>query len=137
MDDTKRMDELIRILNEASRAYYQTGTEIMPNHEYDAMYDELLELEQKTGMVRADSPTVKVGYEVMSELPKERHPSRMLSLDKTKDVDALAGFLSGHEGVLSWKMDGLTVVLTYENHELLKAVTRYGYIRGSWLPRAS
>ena len=124
MDDTKRMDELIRILNEASRAYYQTGTEIMPNHEYDAMYDELLELEQKTGMVRADSPTVKVGYEVMSELPKERHPSRMLSLDKTKDVDALAGFLSGHEGVLSWKMDGLTVVLTYENHELLKAVTR-------------
>ncbi|MBO4478587.1 MAG: NAD-dependent DNA ligase LigA [Lachnospiraceae bacterium] len=124
MDDIKRMDELIRILNEASYAYYQTGTEIMPNHEYDALYDELLALEEKTGMVRADSPTVKVGYEVMSELPKERHPAPMLSLDKTKDVDALAGFLAGHEGVLSWKMDGLTVVLTYENHELLKAVTR-------------
>ena len=124
MDDIKRMDELIRILNEASYAYYQTGTEIMPNYEYDALYDELLKLEEKTGMVRADSPSVKVGYEVMSELPKERHPAPMLSLDKTKDVDALSAFLNGHEGVLSWKMDGLTVVLTYENHELLKAVTR-------------
>jgi len=124
MDEIKRMDELIRILNEASYAYYQTKTEIMPNYEYDALYDELQALEKSTGMVRADSPTVKVGYEVMSELPKERHPARMLSLDKTKEVDALSAFLGGQEGILSWKMDGLTVVLTYENHELIKAVTR-------------
>ena len=119
-----RMKELNRILNEASKAYYQQDTEIMSNKEYDALYDELVALEKETGVVLSGSPTVKVGYEVLSELPKERHPSPMLSLDKTKEVEALAAWLSDKEGVLSWKMDGLTVVLTYEGGELVKAVTR-------------
>ncbi len=123
-DDNSRIRELIDILNEASKAYYAEDHEIMSNFEYDKLYDELLALEEKTGTVYANSPSQKVGYEVVSELPKERHPSRMLSLDKTKEVDALVSWLGDKKGLLSWKMDGLTVVLTYENGELSKAVTR-------------
>ena len=119
-----RMRELVDILNEASKAYYAEDHEIMSNFEYDKLYDELVALEQETGITLSDSPTVHVGYEVVSELPKERHPAPMLSLDKTKDVGALADWLNGKEGLLSWKMDGLTVVLTYDNGELVKAVTR-------------
>lgn len=119
-----RMRELVDILNKASKAYYAEDHEIMSNFEYDKLYDELVALEQKTGITLSDSPTVHVGYEVVSELPKERHPAPMLSLDKTKDVEALADWLNGKEGLLSWKMDGLTVVLTYDNGELVKAVTR-------------
>lgn len=119
-----RMTELIGILNEASLAYYQKGVEIMPNIEYDRLYDELLLLEKETGIILPDSPTQNVGYKVVSELPKERHASPMLSLDKTKSVETLSSWLSGHEGVLSWKLDGLTVVLTYEGGRLQKAVTR-------------
>lgn len=122
--DTARIKELVRILNDAARAYYQEDTEIMSNLEYDRLYDELVLLEQKTGVVLSGSPTVKVGYELLSELPKERHPSPMLSLDKTKSVEALADWLQDKEGVLSWKMDGLTVVLTYAGGVLVKAVTR-------------
>jgi DNA ligase (NAD+) len=121
---TDRMKELVGILNKAARAYYQEDNEIMSNLEYDRLYDELLELEKKTGVVLSGSPTVKVGYEVLSELPKEAHPSPMLSLDKTKSVDELAVWLGEKDGVLSWKMDGLTVVLTYSGGELTKAVTR-------------
>ncbi len=124
MNKTERIKELVKILNEASKAYYQRNTEIMSNFEYDALYDELVALEKETGLVLSGSPTVKVGYEVISELPKEAHPSPMLSLDKTKSVEALADWLGDKEGVLSWKLDGLTVVLTYRNGELVKAVTR-------------
>ncbi len=123
-DDIKRMKELVDILNEASRAYYQGKDEIMSNYEYDALYDELLELEKKTATTLSSSPTVRVGYEVVSELEKEAHPSPMLSLDKTKDPGQLPAWLDGHEGLLSWKMDGLTIVLTYEDGKLVKAVTR-------------
>ena len=123
-DNMNRMKELVRILSDASRAYYMEDREIMSNFEYDKLYDELLKLEQETGVVLSDSPTQKVGYEVVSSLPKEPHPSPMLSLDKTKDVDALAAWLGDHEGILSWKLDGLTVVLTYEGGVLAKAVTR-------------
>ena len=119
-----RMRELVDILNKASKAYYAEDQEIMSNFEYDKLYDELVALEQNTGITLSDSPTVHVGYEVVSELPKERHPAPMLSLDKTKDVETLADWLNGKEGLLSWKMDGLTVVLTYDNGELVKAVTR-------------
>ena len=119
-----RMKRLIETLNEASKAYYQESRELMPNHEYDALYDELAALEQETGMTLSQSPTQKVGYEVLSQLPKEKHPQKMLSLDKTKDVNALASWLGGQEGVLSWKLDGLTIVLTYEDGALVKAVTR-------------
>ena len=119
-----RMRELVDILNEASKAYYAEDHEIMSNFEYDKLYDELVALENETGITLSDSPTVHVGYEVVSELPKEKHPAPMLSLDKTKDVDQLADWLNGKEGLLSWKMDGLTVVLTYDNGELVKAVTR-------------
>lgn len=119
-----RIKELIKILNEASLAYYQESREIMPNIEYDRLYDELCGLEKETGTVFSNSPTVNVGYEVLSDLPKEAHPSKMLSLDKTKDVDALKAWLNDHEGVLSWKLDGLTIVLTYEEGKLVKAVTR-------------
>ena len=119
-----RMRELTDILNEAARAYYSTDKEIMSNYEYDALYDELASLEKKTGIVNADSPTVRVGYEVLSELPKERHEQPMLSLDKTKEVAALEAFAGNHKALLSWKMDGLTIVLTYENGTLKKAVTR-------------
>ena len=124
MMDEKRIKELVEILNEASRAYYQEAKEIMPNIEYDRLYDELVELEEKTGIILSKSPTQKVGYDIVSELPKERHPSRMLSLDKTKEVAALADFLGNNEGYLSWKLDGLTIVLTYNNGVLSKAVTR-------------
>lgn len=118
------MKDLINKLNEASRAYYAQGEEIMTNKEYDALYDRLQELEKITGIVFSTSPTQNVGYEVQSELPKEAHPQRMLSLDKTKDREALRSFAGDHDCLLSWKLDGLTVVLTYRNGELFKAVTR-------------
>ena len=124
MAETGRMKELIDILNKAASVYYQGKDEIMSNFDYDRMYDELSVLEKESGLVLAGSPTQKVGYEVLSELPKQTHPSPMLSLDKTKQVDELSSWLGGKEGLLSWKMDGLTVVLTYENGELLNAVTR-------------
>lgn len=124
MAETGRMKELIDILNKAASVYYQGKDEIMSNFEYDRMYDELSALEKESGLVLAGSPTQKVGYEVLSELPKQTHPSPMLSLDKTKQVDELSSWLGGKEGILSWKMDGLTVVLTYENGKLLNAVTR-------------
>ena len=120
----ERMRELHRQLKEAARAYYQENSEIMSNFEYDALYDELLELEKETGIVLANSPTVKVGYEIVSELPKEAHIAPMLSLDKTKDREALADWLQGREGLLSWKLDGLTNVLTYREGALVKALTR-------------
>ena len=124
MDKISRIKELVEILNKASKAYYAENVEIMSNFEYDKLYDELVSLEAETGTILANSPTQNVGYEVVSELPKERHPARMLSLDKTKEVDALVSWLGDHKGLLSWKMDGLTVVLTYDNGELIKAVTR-------------
>ena len=124
MNDLERMKELIQILNEAGKAYYQQDKEVMSNLEYDKMYDELLELEKKTNTVLSNSPTIHVGYELMTSLEKEAHPSPMLSLDKTKEPDQLAAWLSGHDGILSWKLDGLTIVLTYEHGELVKAVTR-------------
>ena len=124
MNDLDRMKELIHTLNEAGKAYYQQNKEVMSNLEYDKMYDELLELEKKTNTVLSNSPTIHVGYELMTVLEKEAHPSPMLSLDKTKEPDQLATWLNGQEGILSWKLDGLTIVLTYEHGELLKAVTR-------------
>ncbi len=125
LDDKKRrIEELIETLNEASAAYYDEASEIMSNYEYDALYDELESLEKETGYPPLNSPTKNVGYTVQSELPKERHRSRMLSLDKTKSREELAAWLGNHEGLLSWKLDGLTVVLTYEGGELVKAVTR-------------
>lgn len=123
-DPKVRMKELIQILEPAARAYYQENREIMDNREYDAYYDELVKLENETKTILAGSPTMQVGYEIVSELPKEVHESRMLSLDKTKEVTQLQTFLGDQIGILSWKMDGLTVVLTYENGELQKAVTR-------------
>ncbi|MDO4177020.1 MAG: NAD-dependent DNA ligase LigA [Bacillota bacterium] len=120
----KRIEELVKQLNEASKAYYQQDRELMSNQEYDKLYDELLRLEEESGIVLATSPTVNVGYEVVSNLPKERHPSPMLSLDKTKEVSELESWLGDKEGLLSWKLDGLTVVLTYEDGKLAKAVTR-------------
>lgn len=124
MADIGRMKELIDILNRASAVYYQGKDEIMSNFEYDKLYDELVSLEKESGLVFAGSPTQKVGYEILSELPKQTHPSPMLSLDKTKQVNELESWLGDKEGLLSWKMDGLTVVLTYENGQLLNAVTR-------------
>lgn len=125
LDDKKRsIEELIETLNEASAAYYDEASEIMSNYEYDVLYDELESLEKETGYTPLNSPTKNVGYTVQSELPKERHRSRMLSLDKTKSREELAAWLGNHEGLLSWKLDGLTVVLTYEGGELVKAVTR-------------
>ena len=124
MDQMERMRQLSEKLCEASRAYYQEDREIMSNLEYDRLYDELAALEKETGIVLAGSPTVSVGYEAVDELPKERHETPMLSLDKTKEVGDLAEFAGEHEVLLSWKLDGLTVVLTYEGGQLLKAVTR-------------
>ena len=124
MNKMERMKELIALLNEASKAYYAEDKEIMSNYEYDALYDELVALEEELGTVLSDSPTVNVGYEALSELPKERHETPMLSLSKTKEREEIREWLSDKEGLLSWKLDGLTVVLTYENGELLKAVTR-------------
>lgn len=123
-DKTKRIRELIRTLRAAGRAYYQESREIMSNFEYDKLYDELVSLEKETGIVFANSPTQNVGYEVVSALPKERHEKPMLSLNKTKSVEELADWLGGQTGLLSWKMDGLTIVLTYQNGTLVKAVTR-------------
>jgi len=120
----QRMKELSAVLLEAAKAYYQESQEMMSNFEYDKLYDELLELEQATGTVLAGSPTQKVGYEILSELPKEAHEASMLSLDKTKDIDNLQDWLGDQTGLLSWKLDGLTIVLTYEHGELKKAVTR-------------
>ena len=122
--DTRRMQELVELLNRAAKAYYQDADEIMSNYEYDALYDELQALEAKTGVTLSSSPTANVGYEVLSELPKERHPSPMLSLDKTKDVAELQAFAGDQKVVMSWKMDGLTIVLTYRDGGLVKAVTR-------------
>lgn len=124
MNKIDRIKELIPILNEAAKAYYQESREIMSNLEYDALYDELTALEQETGIVYGNSPTIRVGYELLSELPKEAHESPMLSLDKTKDREALRDWLNGREGILSWKLDGLTIVLTYKEGKLFKAVTR-------------
>lgn len=119
-----RMKELVSLLNEAGKAYYHEDREIMSNHEYDALYDELVAIEKETGVTLSNSPTVKVGYEVLSELPKVRHDSPMLSLDKTKDVEALKDWLGNQKGILSWKLDGLTIVLTYQDGKLARAVTR-------------
>ena len=126
----ERMKELVGILNEAGKAYYQESRELMSNLEYDALYDELLALEAETGVTLSGSPTVKVGYELLSKLPKEDHAFPMLSLDKTKDPAALAAWLGDKEGLLSWKLDGLTIVLTYRGGELVKAVTRGNGITG-------
>ena len=120
----QRMKELIPLLKQAARAYYQEDREIMSNFEYDRLYDELAGLERETGVIMAGSPTQEVGYQVLEELPKETHESPMLSLDKTKSVEELADWLGEQKGLLSWKMDGLTIVLTYEGGELAKAVTR-------------
>ncbi|MCR5831641.1 MAG: NAD-dependent DNA ligase LigA [Lachnospiraceae bacterium] len=124
MDRSARIHELVALLNDASRAYYAEDREVMSNFEYDRLYDELESLERETGIVLANSPTQSVGYESVTELPKERHASPMLSLDKTKDREALRDWLDGQEALLSWKLDGLTIVLTYENGKLAKAVTR-------------
>lgn len=120
----QQMKELVKILNKAAKAYYQEDREIMDNREYDSLYDQLEKLEKETGITLADSPTVNVGYEAVDFLPKETHESLMLSLDKTKDRETLREFIGNHKTLLSWKMDGLTIVLTYENGELQKAVTR-------------
>lgn len=118
------MQELVELLNRAGRAYYQDAEEIMSNYEYDRFYEELLTLERELGITLSNSPTVNVGYEVLSELPKERHERPMLSLDKTKDVEELKEFLGDQRAVMSWKLDGLTIVLTYRDGGLYKAVTR-------------
>ncbi len=120
----ERIKYLVDKLNEASKAYYAEDREIMSNLEYDRLYDELIALEEETGIVLANSPTVRVGYEAVDELPKERHESPMLSLDKTKDRETLREWLQGNPAVLSWKLDGLTIVLTYHEGKLAKAVTR-------------
>ena len=119
-----RMKELSAILQQASKAYYQEDREIMDNVEYDRLYDELLALEKETNMVLAGSPTITVGYEAVDALPKETHESPMLSLDKTKERETLRGFIGENQTLLSWKMDGLTIVLTYNHGKLQKAVTR-------------
>ena len=123
-DRMERMRGLVELLNRARRAYEQDDKEIMSNYEYDQLYDELLELEKELNTTLASSPTVNVGYEVLSELPKERHESPMLSLDKTKEVSRLKEFLGDQKAVISWKLDGLTIVLTYREGTLAKAVTR-------------
>lgn len=120
----ERMQELVTLLNRAAKAYYQDAQEIMSNLEYDRLYDELTKLEAELGITLSDSPTVNVGYEVLSELPKERHESPMLSLDKTKEVEDLKRFVGDQKAMMSWKMDGLTIVLTYRDGTLFKAVTR-------------
>ena len=124
MDQMKRMKELTDRLRKAAKVYYQEDRELMSNLEYDRLYDELENLEKETGVVLAGSPTITVGYEAVDELPRERHETPMLSLDKTKEVEALAEFAGEHEVLISWKLDGLTVVLTYQDGRLLKAVTR-------------
>lgn len=123
-DKKKRIEELVELLNRASESYYAKDEEIMSNYEYDNLYDELEALEKETGIVLSDSPTVNVGYQSVDELPKERHEKPMLSLAKTKEREELKSFLGDKEGLLSWKLDGLTIVLTYNDGELTKAVTR-------------
>ena len=123
-NELKRMHQLVKLLNEARKAYEQEAHSIMSDFEYDKLYDELMDLEKALGTTLSNSPTINVGYEVISELPKERHEKVMLSLDKTKDVSALVDFLGDKKGVISWKLDGLTVVLTYQNGRLIKGVTR-------------
>ena len=118
----ERIKNLVSKLNEASKAYYAQDREIMSNYEYDKLYDELVELEKETGVVLSDSPTVKVGYEAVEELPKERHESPMLSLGKTKSREELREWLQGNAGILSWKLDGLTIVLTYRDGKLAKGI---------------
>ncbi|MFU0826704.1 MAG: DNA ligase [Lachnoclostridium sp.] len=120
----ERMKELVNLLNEAAKAYYQEDREIMSNYEYDALYDELVQLEKETGIVLSNSPSIHVGYEVLSELPKVRHEAPMLSLDKTKEIETLKDWLGSQTGLLSWKLDGLTIVLTYKEGKLFSAVTR-------------
>ena len=124
MDKKQRIRELVDILNKAAKSYYVDAVEIMPNIEYDKLYDELLALEKETNVVLSNSPTQNVGYEIAGELPKKAHESPMLSLDKTKSVADLKSWLSDNKALLSWKMDGLTIVLTYINGELAEAVTR-------------
>lgn len=124
MQDVERIKELVEQLNKAAKVYYQGQDEIMSNYEYDKLYDELVELEKKTGIVMVSSPTVNVGYETLSELPKEAHVSPMLSLGKTKEVEELVSWLGKEEGLLSMKLDGLSVIITYENGTLAKALTR-------------
>ena len=126
----KRMEELVALLNKAAGVYYQGTDEIMSNQEYDQLYDELEALEKELGITLSNSPTVNVGYEVVSGLPKENHPKPMLSLDKTKSIDDLKAWLGDKEGILSWKLDGLTIVLTYEDGKLTKAVTRGDGVTG-------
>ncbi len=125
-----RMKELVPLLNQAAKAYYQEDREMMSNYEYDALYDELLALEEETATQFSDSPTANVGYEAVTELPRETHESPMLSLDKTKDVEILRNFIGSRRCLLSWKMDGLTIVLTYRDGQLYKAVTRGNGIVG-------
>lgn len=120
----QRMQELVALLNRAGKAYYQEAAEIMSNYEYDKLYDELLALEEELQITMANSPTIHVGYEVQSELPKERHGEPMLSLDKTKEPEELKTFLGSQKALISWKLDGLTIVLTYRDGALTKAVTR-------------
>lgn len=124
MSDMKRMKTLVKKLSEAARTYYQENSEVMSNIEYDQLYDELSALEVSEGVILAGSPTQKVGYELLSELPKERHGSKMLSLDKTKERQALLEWIGDRKGVLSWKLDGLTIVLTYKEGHLVKGITR-------------
>ncbi|MEF9922087.1 MAG: NAD-dependent DNA ligase LigA [Anaerovoracaceae bacterium] len=125
MKDKKlQIKEIIDQLNQASKAYYQEAVEIMPNLEYDKLYDQLIKLEEETGIILSNSPTQNVGYEILSDLPKEKHPKKMLSLDKTKDRETLKEWIGQQQGLLSWKLDGLTIVLTYENGQLTKALTR-------------
>jgi DNA ligase (NAD+) len=124
MDKIQLMKEKIKLLNEAAKAYYQENREIMSNYEYDRLYDELAELEKETGTVLSNSPTIRVGYELLTALPKERHEKPMLSLDKTKNIETLKSWLGSRKGLLSWKLDGLTLVLTYSDGALAKAVTR-------------
>ncbi|MBE5883081.1 MAG: NAD-dependent DNA ligase LigA [Lachnospiraceae bacterium] len=120
----ERIKYLVEKLNEASKAYYAQDREIMSNYEYDKLYDELVQLEEETNVILANSPTVNVGFEAVEELPKERHSSPMLSLDKTKSREELRDWLQGQPAILSWKLDGLTIVLTYHEGKLAKAVTR-------------
>ena len=122
--DNNRMKELVAVLNHAAKVYYAQDTEVMSNFEYDRLYDELVELEKRTGVTLANSPTVNVGFEAVEELPKERHERPMLSLAKTKSREELRDWLNGKEALLSWKLDGLTIVLTYTGGKLHKAVTR-------------
>lgn len=137
MDKSDRIKELVDLLDRAAKVYYSGSDEIMSNFEYDRLYDELAELEKETGIILSKSPTNKVGYEILSELPKENHASPMLSLDKTKEVSALADFAGEQDALLSWKLDGLTVVLTYRDGQLFKAVTRgNGYVGEVVTPNA-